>query len=308
MTPASGVSPLRHVPVRGALYMLAAVSLLAILDAGVKELTGRYPVPQIGFMRYLFGLTLAVILATRSGGLGTLRTRRPGGHLLRAAFNLTTMLTFYYSLALLPLGTAVSIAFAAPLFMTALSVPMLREHVGPRRWAAVLVGFIGILVILRPSAEGVSLGAILALVSAFCYAVTLITSRQLSTTEASHTILFYYSIGVLFATGATLPWQWVTPAWGDLWIIVLVGVSGSFGQWSLNQAFRFGEVSMLAPIEYISLAWAVLFGFAFWGEVPTWTVIIGAGVVVASSLYITHREAQRAQGRATVAVPGEPAP
>ncbi|WP_119462292.1 DMT family transporter [Rhodospirillaceae bacterium SYSU D60014] len=289
-----GATP-RNLPVRAVLYMFAAVSALAVLDAAVKWLTTGYSVPQIAFLRYIVGLGLAIALALRLGGVRTLRTRRLPGHALRSVFNIATMLTFYYALALMPLADAVAIAFAAPLFMTALSVPMLRERVGPRRWTAVVIGFAGVLIILRPSGAGLDLAALLALTSALLYALTLISSRQLSTTEPSHTILFYYSVSVLLATGAVLPWQWTTPSLADVWIFLLAGVAGSFGQFFLAQAFRYGEVSLLAPIEYSALLWAILFGFVLWGEVPSWTVLGGAALVIASSLYIVHREAVTAR-------------
>jgi drug/metabolite transporter (DMT)-like permease len=280
----------RSAPMRAVFYMVAAVSALAVLDAGVKWLTSVYPVPQIAFLRYLVGLVLALGLAPRLGGLATLRTRRLSGHMLRSALNLATILTFYYALKLMPLADAIAIVFAAPLFMTVLSVPLLRERVGPRRWTALVVGFAGVLIILRPSGAGLDPAALMALASALFYALTMISSRQLSTTESSHAILFYYSAAGLLATGAVLPWQWITPTPGDLWVFLLVGVVGGFGQFFLNQAFRYGEVSLLAPIEYTALLWAILFGFLLWDELPSWPVLGGAALIIASSLYIIHRE------------------
>jgi drug/metabolite transporter (DMT)-like permease len=300
MTAPSGPAGLRYQPVRAMLYSFSAVASLTLLDAGVKWLTTDYAVPQIAFMRYLFGLALAVILASRMGGLVTLTTRRPFGHALRSVFNLATMITFYYALKLMPLADTMAITFATPLFMVGLSVVLLKEKVGIRRWSAVIVGFLGVILILQPSGTGMAAGALLALVSAFLYALTLITSRQLSTTEPSHTILFYYSIGVLSMTGlagllgeSLLPsWKWAPLQAADLWIFVVVGVSGSFGQFFLNQAFRYGEVSLLAPIEYTGLLWGILYGVVLWGELPTWVTLAGAAIVAGSSLYIAQREAR----------------
>lgn len=292
---------LRYQPVRALVYSFSAVASLTLLDAGVKWLTTDYAVPQIAFIRYVFGLALAIILATRMGGLGTLKTRRPLGHALRSVFNLATMITFYFALKMMPLADTMAITYATPLFLTALSVVLLKEKVGWRRWTAVCVGFAGVILILQPSGEGVAAGALLALVSAFLYALTLITSRQLSTTEPSHTILFYYSIGVLTMTGLAgiigetdlLPsWEWAPLRAADLWIFALVGISGSFGQFFLNQAFRYGEVSLLAPIEYTGLLWGILYGMALWGEVPSWIMLAGAAIVASSSLYIAQREAR----------------
>lgn len=300
MSSASDHVGLRYAPGRAMLYSFSAIASLTLLDAGVKWLTTDYAVPQIAFMRYLFGLALALILAGGMGGLRSLATRRPLGHALRSVFNLATMITFYFALKLMPIADTMAITFATPLFMTGLSVVLLKEKVGWRRWSAVIIGFVGVVLILQPSGAGVATGAMLALVSAFLYALTLITSRQLSTTEPSHTILFYYSIGVLLMTGlagllgeTALPsWQWAPLRLDDLWIFVLVGISGSFGQFFLNQAFRYGEVSLLAPIEYTGLLWGILYGVVLWGELPTWVTLAGAVVVAGSSLYIAQREAR----------------
>jgi len=288
----AGGTGLRSQPLRGLAYMAGAGFCLTLLDVAVKWLTTDYTPPQIAFIRYGICIGFAAAIAARAGGVGTLRTRRPVGHLLRSALNLGTMLTFYYALARLPLADAISIGYAAPLFMTVLSVPLLHERVGWRRWSAVFIGFLGVIVILRPSGTGLDWGSLLALLSAFLYALTLITSRQLSGTESSHTILFYYSVAVLVATGAAMPWMWVTPRWTDLWAFGLAGVAGSVGQYLLNQAFRYGEVSLLAPIEYLTLLWATLFGFVVWGELPGPAVLGGAAIIIASTLYIVQREAR----------------
>jgi drug/metabolite transporter (DMT)-like permease len=283
----------RSSPGKGIAYMLAAGGTLTVMDAGIKWLTDDYPVPQIGFMRYAVGIVVAVLFAWRFGGVATLRTSRPIGHALRSIFNLGTMLTFYYALDLLPLADTIAIGYAAPLFMTILSVPLLGEHVGWRRWSAVVVGFAGVIVIVQPSPSGIGPGALFALAAALLYALTLVTSRQLSTTERSHTILFYYSVFVLVALAGFMPGMWVTPKVEDLWIILLVGIGGSFGQFFLNQAFRYGEVSLLAPLDYVALIWATLLGFLLWGDIPSAWVWIGAAIIVASGIYIIRREALR---------------
>jgi drug/metabolite transporter (DMT)-like permease len=281
----------RSSPGKGIVYMLAAAATLTVMDAGVKWLTDHYPVPQIGFMRYAIGILVALGFALRLGGLATLRTSRPGGHALRSVFNLGTMLTFYYALDLLPLADSIAIGYAAPLIMTALSVPLLGERVGVRRWSAVMVGFVGVVVILRPSAAGISPGALFALAAALLYALTLVTSRQLSATESSHTILFYYSLFVVVALAGVMPFVWVTPRLEDLWLIFFVGVAGSFGQFFLNQAFRYGEVSLLAPLDYSGLVWAALLGFLLWGDIPGTFVWVGAAIIVTAGIYIVRREA-----------------
>lgn len=294
-------SGLRHVPRRAIAYMAGAVALQTVLDATVKWLTDDYTVLQIAFIRYLLSLAVVILIAGRLGGLATLKTRRPIGHALRSVLNLATMLTFFYALKLLPLADAIAIAFAAPLFMTAFSVVLLGERVGPARWAAVIVGLVGVILILQPAGTGLTPGALLALASAVFYSLTLISSRQLSTTETSHNILFYYALSVLAVSGAAgllgesgivAAWKWAPLPLDDLWIFLVMGLAGTFCQFFFNQAFRYGEVSMLAPIEYTALLWGILYGVMLWGELPTWMTLAGAVVVAGSSLYIAQREAR----------------
>lgn len=297
---ASGAG-LRNIPARAIAYILTASFLIIVLDTAVKWLAKGYSPLQIGFVRYVMGLFLAAGIATRAGGIGTLRTRRIGGHLLRSVVNLTTMLSFYYALRLLPLADSIAINFAAPLFVTALSGPLLGEHVGPRRWLAVAFGFGGVLLAVQPSPSGISLGAALALLSGLCWALTIVTSRQISDTEPSHTILFYYSLAVVIVLGVAMPRLWIEPSLHDwIWFIV-VGISGSFGQFCYNQAFRYGEASAIAPLDYLSIVWATLFGFVIFGDIPSWLVLGGAACIVASSIYIAHREALAARKRRAAA-------
>jgi drug/metabolite transporter (DMT)-like permease len=306
MTSGSSLPGLRSLPIRGVLYMLSAVTCLSILDVAVKVLVDdySYSVPQVGFIRYLIGICIATGIAWKSGGIASLRTSRPLGHGVRAALNLGTMVTFYYALKLMPLADCFAVAYAAPLFVTALSVPLLKERVGPRRWAAVLIGFGGVLFMLQPSGAGLNNGSLLALSSAFLYALTLITSRQLSSTERSHTILFYYSCAVIIVMGAFMPWYWRTPTWEHWLLFIVSGVAGSFGQFFLNQAFRYAEASLIAPLDYTGMIWAILFGFWVWGDIPTWVVLAGAAVVICSTVYIVRREAMhRRQGAGSATDP-----
>jgi drug/metabolite transporter (DMT)-like permease len=308
---------LRSQPGRAVLYMLAQACLLTVMDAFVKKLaTGHggseiYTVGQIAFVRYSLGLCMMVgVAAASSGGIGSLKTRRPGGHLIRSCCNLFTMLCFYLALKLIPLPNAICIALASPIFVTILSIPMLGEHVGIRRWSAVAIGFIGIILIAQPSAEGITLaslgalftnpaaagqqwGTILALFSAAAWAATQVSSRQLSTSEPSHRILFYYSLVVVVVLGAAMPFYWITPTWRDAGYFLLIGLMGTAGQFCLNQAFRYGEASLVAPLDYTGLLWATVIGWMFWGDVLTLPAIIGAAIVVASCIYINQRGAKK---------------
>jgi len=179
---------------------------------------------------------------------------------------------------------------------------MLKEHIGPRRWIAIVIGFAGVLVITQPSGAGFGWGAVLALSAAFGDALGINITRRMSATESSHSMLFWSSVILLVAFGAVLPFFWTTPSGHDWLVIFILALSGSGAQFCLAQAFRYGEVSMLAPLEYSALIWAVLFGYVFWDDLPTATVLIGVAIIIASSAYVAHREAQE-KGNAAGPIP-----
>ncbi|HVO03548.1 MAG TPA: DMT family transporter [Candidatus Cybelea sp.] len=313
-------SALRNQPGRAVRYMLTQAFLLTAMDGLVKWLaignggSQPYSVGQIAFLRYSLGLCMMIGMAWGSGeGLGSLRTRRLRGHLIRSCCNLFTMLSFYLALKLVPLPNAICIALASPIFVTILSIPMLKEHVGIRRWSAVAVGFLGIVLIAQPTAKGINLesllalftdpgaagpqwGSILALLSAAAWAATQVSSRQLSTSEPSHRILFYYSLVVVVVLGVAMPFYWITPSWHDVLLFVAIGLMGTAGQFCLNQAFRYGEASLVAPLDYTGLIWATIIGWIFWNDKPTLTMTLGAAIVVASCIYINQRGARKKRG------------
>ena len=287
---------LRQSPVKGLLYMLAAVLAFSAMDAAAKWLTARYNVVEVALLSRAISPFLGLAIAMQQGGLGTLKTRYPVWHLARAGANGVTLLTFFAALIFLPLADTVAITFVSPLIMCALAVPMLKERVGPRRWTAIVIGFLGVLVITRPSGAGFGWGAVLALGAAFGDAIGINITRRMSVTESSHSILFWSSAVLIVAFGAMLlfrwPSPWVTPSAHDLLPIAILSITGCGAQFCLAQAFRYGEVSLLAPLEYGALIWAVVFGYIFWGDLPTLTVLAGVAIIIASSAYVAHREAR----------------
>jgi drug/metabolite transporter (DMT)-like permease len=294
---------LRRAPVKGLLYMLAAVLAFSAMDAAAKWLTQGYSVVEVALLSRGISPFLALAVAVQQGGVHTLKTRHPGWHLARAGANGLTLLTFFAALIFLPLADTVAITFVSPLIMCALAVPMLKEHVGPRRWAAIVIGFLGVIVITQPSGAGFGLGAVLALGAAFGDALGINITRRMSVTESSHAQLFWSSVVLILAFAAMLlsgwPSPWTTPSAHDLLPIAILSVCGCGAQFCLAQAFRYGEVSLLAPLEYGALIWATLFGYIFWGDLPTLTVLGGVVIIVASSAYVAHREA-RAKGASAV--------
>ena len=294
---------LRRSPVKGLLYMLVAVLAFSAMDASAKWLTAGYSVVEISLLSRLISPFLALAVALQQGGFGTLRTRHLGWHLFRSVANGLTLLTFFGALIFLPLADTVAITFVSPLIMCALAVPMLKERVGPRRWAAIVIGFLGVLVITRPSGAGFGWGAVLALAAAFGDALGINITRRMSVTESSHSQLFWSSVILIAAFAAMLlfrwPGPWTTPSAHDLLPIAILSITGCGAQFCLAQAFRYGEVSLLAPLEYGALIWAVIFGYIFWGDLPTLTVLAGVAIIIASSAYVAHREA-RAKGASAV--------
>jgi drug/metabolite transporter (DMT)-like permease len=288
-------------PVRGMILMIGAVFLFTTMDALVKVASETYPTGQIVFFRNFVAFLPLSFFVARAGGLSVLRTRRLGAHLVRGAVGLSAMVCFFLSYKLLPLAEAVAIGMAGPLFITALSVPFLAEKVGIRRWSAVVVGFIGVLVMTRPGTGIFDPAALIPLVGAFFLGLAMVMVRSLSRSEHSATIVFYFTITATLASAASLPWQWVTPDWIGLGLLVTIGLIGGCAQFTMTQAFRLAPAALVAPFEYLALVFAIGFGFGIWGEVPDLWLVSGAAIVVASGIYILHRETVRAREQAAAA-------
>jgi drug/metabolite transporter (DMT)-like permease len=273
--------------------MLLQAFLFSAMDALVKLATVRHPTGQIIFFRNLFALVPLYFFIRQAGGLGILRTQRLGQHILRSLGGIASMFCLFLAYAYMPLADAMAIATAGPIFLTALSVPLLGEHVGWRRWAAVFAGFIGILIITRPGSGVFGVAALLPLAGAFFYALAMVQIRKLSTSEPPVRIVFYFTIAAVVLGGASLPWQWVTPTPLSLVYLVGIGLVGGFAQMAMTHAFRLAPVAVVAPFDYTSLVFATGFGYAIWGQVPDRFVWAGAAIVIASGLYILHRETVR---------------
>jgi drug/metabolite transporter (DMT)-like permease len=273
--------------------MLLQAFLFSAMDALVKLATVRHPTGQIIFFRNLFALVPLYFFIRQAGGLGILRTQRLGQHILRSLGGIASMFCLFLAYAYLPLADAMAIATAGPIFLTALSVPLLGEHVGWRRWAAVFAGFIGILIITRPGSGVFGVAALLPLAGAFFYALAMVQIRKLSTSEPPARIVFYFTIAAVVLGGASLPWQWVTPTPLSLVYLVGIGLVGGFAQMAMTHAFRLAPVAVVAPFDYTALVFATGFGYAIWGQIPDRFVWAGAAIVIASGLYILHRETVR---------------
>jgi len=307
MTPAAAAPPAADAAARGIAFMVLAVLLFSCMDALIKWVSASHPVGQIVFFRNLFAFVPVAFFIRRAGGLAVLRTRRVAGHLVRSAFGLAAMVCFFAAFSLMPLGDAVALGMSGPIFLTALSVPLLGERVGVRRWSAVAVGFLGVVVMTRPGAGVFEPVALFALGGALLYALAMISMRRLAATEPTAAIVFYFTAFATVVSGFSLPLQWVTPATPLDWtLLASVGLIGGLAQMAMTQAFRLAPVALVAPFDYASLVFAILLGYLIWGDVPDAFLLIGAAVVVGSGLYILHRETvltrrRRARRRATSA-------
>lgn len=289
---------------RALLFMAGGVFGFSVLDAVTKLLTEGYGTWQIMILSRICPILTAIYMMRRSGEGGIpFKTKFTKTHILRSLLVVVTTWSFYECLRYLQLADAIAIAFAAPLFMTSLSGPLLGEKVGPRRWMAVLIGFVGVMVALQPGKSGISWGAFLALSAAATYALGQLWLRPLSGKELGHNILFYSSVfsGLVGIIPAILEWK--SPSFHDWLLFLLQGSCSAIAQLCMIRAFKIGEASLLAPLEYTALLWATIFGFAFWGQLPSVEVLGGAGIIIASSLYIAHREVQLGRRPADVTVP-----
>jgi drug/metabolite transporter (DMT)-like permease len=276
---------------RAALAMLAAVAFFCLMDAGLKQLTTHYPSFQVAALRGASSLPFVLVWALATTGLAPLLRVRWSLHLLRGVLGVAMMFGFVYALRSLPLSTAYSIFFVAPLMITALSVPFLGEKVGPRRWIAIGVGLIGVLVVLRPTGEGVlSLAGLAVLLAAFGYAVGAITVRVLARTDSTQAMMVWLLVFMALGAGALAVPDWVPIRVSDGWLILGIGIAGALGQYAITEAFRLGEASLIAPLEYTALVWGVLLDATLWGVLPDSITWVGAAIIVASGLYLLRRE------------------
>ncbi len=290
VTSLAATGRLEFKPKLGILCMLTALFILGGTDAIVKWSATNIDVAQIAFVRFAVSLAIVLIfMAPKANGFAMVRTRRPIEHLLRGVCSAIELLAFYIAISLIPLPTAMSIVSASPIFGTLLGVIVLRERLKLGGWIAIMTGFAGVLLVIQPE-EGVGsfYGTIAVLTSVVLWTTAQLLARRLSTTESSHTILFYYAAVGTLLMGAILPFVWVTPTPIEWAAMAAVGALGCMGQYLLVLAFRFAPMSLVAPFEYSALIWASLYGWLFWGDVLGTIALVGVVIIVAACLYISR--------------------
>jgi drug/metabolite transporter (DMT)-like permease len=278
-------------PVFGIGAMLLSILLFSMMDATVKWLGSTFPTQQIMFFRCLVAtIPVAVIIYSR-GGIVVLKTQQPIMHLLRSLLGILAMGFAFYAFSLMRLAEAISILHTTPLFMTALSMLILGEKVGKYRWAAVVAGFIGMLIVVRPGEGILHSGSLFMLIAALLIGFTTIIIRYLSAKDDPVCITFYFTLfGIIVsATGIAL-FGWVAPSPVDWFFLVAVGLFGGLAQYLMTLSYRYCEIAVVAPLKFLSIAVGGLFGFFIWAEIPDLQSLAGISIIVASGLYTLHRE------------------
>lgn len=294
MDSASGTAQV-HRPFLALGYMAGGVLCLCILDATTKWLTSGYGTWQLVFACRVIPIAASVVMAYHeTGHVFAFRTSRWKLHLFRGVLGLVTVASFFEALRHMPLADAVAIGFAAPLFVTVLSGPILKEKIGRQRWIAVIVGFVGVVLAFQPGA-GIGVGPLLALLAALAYALMMVTLRPMSGKEPTRNILLYSNAFSFLAAAPLAISEWVTPNLFDGSLFLIQGAMTTAGGLLMIRAFRYGEASLLAPVEYTALLWSVLFGVALFDQFPGREVIAGAALIIAASFYLAHRERIEAQ-------------
>lgn len=279
----------------GIAFMVAAFVTVAVGDALTKAVIVAVPIAQFLVMRSTSVLILLVPFFMRAGGLAVFRTERLGLHLLRCVLNGASLLLFYVALRNLELATLFAIGFIGPLLMTALSVPILGERVGPQRWAAIGVGFLGALIIVKPGADGIHVMALVAMAGTSLWATSMVLVRKMSATETDASLLAYINTSLLLMGIVGAPFVWEPFTLAQAGFVLMLAVTLVVGQWLMLRAFRLAPIGVVAPFQYTGIVWATLIGWAFWNEFPAPNVWIGASILIASGLYVMWRERVRAR-------------
>ena len=273
----------------GFLYMFLSVCAFSAMDIIVKW-SENYPVGQVLFFRGSCGLIPLLFLIPKERFFNFYKTDRPFLHLKRCIAGLIAIVAIFIALRKLPLATVVSITFAAPIFTTIMSIFLLNEKVGLYRWLAVIVGFIGILIISEPGFNSLNLYYVYPIIFCVGLSYVAIAIKQLSSTEPVWLISFYFSLSIMILSLFSIPQGWLLPSIKDLFLLSFLGILGGLANLWLTQSYKFSDVSLVTPLKYLALVFAIIFGYIIWDEIPTFKTLIGSSLVIVSSIIIFRRE------------------
>ena len=273
----------------GFFYMFISVCAFSLMDVIVKW-SEDYPVGQVLFFRGFCGIIPILFLIPKDRYLDFYKTTRPFLHFKRCLAGLIALVSIFVALRNLPLATVVSISFAAPIFITIFSIFLLKEKVGIYRWLAVLVGFVGIIFITEPGFSSLNLYYIYPIIFCLGLSYVAIAIRKLSSTEPVWLISFFFSFSIMLLSFLSFYQNWILPSLIDLFLLSLIGILGGLANLWLSQSYKLSEVSLVTPLKYLALVFAIIFGYFIWDEVPTFKTLLGAGLVILSSFIIFRRE------------------
>ena len=273
----------------GFLYMFMSICAFSLMDVIVKW-SVDYPIGQVLFFRGFFGIIFYFFIIPKERFHNFYQTKRPGLHVLRCISGLIALVSIFIALRELPLATVVSISFAAPIFTTIFSIFLLSEKVGIFRWLAVLIGFIGILIITEPGISELNIYYIFPIIFCLGLSYVAIAIRQLSSTEPVWLISFYFSLSITLLSFLTIPQGWIMPSLNHFILLSFIGFLGGVANLWLSQSYKYSEVSLVTPLKYLALVFAIIFGYFIWDEIPTIKNLVGAFLVIISTLIIFRRE------------------
>ena len=276
----------------GILFMTLAMFCLSVNDVLVKGLSSAYPIWEVIFFRALSGVIISIVLVFFFGWQ-TLKTKKPLGHLIRAFSSVACVVFYFFGLKYLMLSENVAIVHSAPILATLLAVPILGEKLGLHRIVAVVLGFIGVLIIVKPGSGLFKIESLFPLAAAFFMAVSYLATRFLMSTESSVAIIFYYSLALLITSFIFFPNHFVIPSLFNLIPLISLGIMGSLGHYFMAQAAKSAEVIVITPFEYTSFIFLGIMGYFFYNEVPGTSVFIGMFLIILSGIYIVYREQQK---------------
>jgi drug/metabolite transporter (DMT)-like permease len=277
----------------GILYMIIASALFAGSSAISKLLVVNYPVGEVLFSRCAVGLVGVSVFILPRMGLAVFETQKLGAHVLRSVSQTFSQAFILIAFSLMPLAGAVAINFSAPLFATFVAALLLKETIGPARWFALLVGFLGVLLVSHPGAGTFQVGSLFALANAVLYGSVTVGVRRMTATESTETLTMYQLALLTGFFALTLPFGFVTPDWTDAAIMIANGATNALGQYLWTRSLHLAPTSAVVPFNYFSLVWATILGFLVWGDVPSLWLVAGSAIVVGSGLFLLWSETRR---------------
>ena len=275
-------------------YMVSAGVVFAATMAASKWLVATYPVGEVLVSRSFFGLLACGLLILPATGLAVFHTQRPGAHLIRGVSQTCSQSLLLLAFSLMPLASVTAINFSSPLFATLASAIFLKEGIGAARATALVVGFLGVLIVTSPGADTFQIGALFALCNAVLFGTVTAGVRGMTATESAETLTLYQLVLLSSAYAVMLPFGFTAPSAGDALMMTLSGAGNGLAQYWWTRALHMAPTAAVVPFNYLSLVWAVIFGFAIWGDVPTPSLLVGSAIVVGSGLFLLWRESRRA--------------